>query len=605
MKTFTCRVLAFNLLVTCCPWHESFAEGSSRQTQISNSTVRINVTQADGVYVKNPIIATNAPDAEAASANTIRMREIVDSLKGMPGIFYFPAGSYYFDGATEGHDATIETTGAFQTIQGDGPNGTRILQICRKVGATIKLRGTGCEVRDLYVGSADLTDKFRLDWEKNPHQAAIHLDAPYDPTRNPWEPPAAWSLDVKVINVNINSHGNAVLLEKYSRPFKIGIQVDGPWLNIYAHTLWITDTFTAIQITQGKVLAGPAKFIDVNYYACYARGATGTEEWTTFLKSEGTFMEQVELIHCTFLGAQFIYMDGQPTEQGALNIPVYDMVIDHCYINVLDMPDVFTKRPLNASHSGIYMNLPPYASGEGSNYGRNIRFTNNSCTGRAPEGGAFFYLQGMLRGLTFADNDISSGNAASCLMVEPQGVLNEGAVHQEPDTSIRDVKVYNNYFRNWRNIVTIGSAKAPGSKSTYVQRVNITGNQSVYEGVSRFDTETGLNISCARQVIIAQNNFQERRGDAVRIEKCEDVLVNGNEFRGLNSNAYAAVRVNMTDGFNIASNVFRSFQFGVAVQGSENGLITSNLIRDVQKGLDGIDPSKVEEYANKIIPTTK
>ena len=146
------------------------------------------------------------------------------------------------------------------------------------------------------------------------------------PIRQPstWTHPAMhWSLDPQILNVTVNTTGNNIVITDYYRPFQEGVQVTGPWLNVYVHTMSMRDVFNAININQGERIAGPAKFIDVNVYSTAPQGAPPDKvstTWNTFFKSEGHFMEQVELIHCTYIGSQFIYMDGsQPSPASTLS----------------------------------------------------------------------------------------------------------------------------------------------------------------------------------------------------------------------------------------------------------------------------------------------
>ena len=115
------------------------------------------------------------------------------------------------------------------------------------------------------------------------------------------------------------------------------------------------------------------------------------------------------------------------------NSPVYDMVIDHDYINTGWVEDTGDPK-----QSGIYLNLPPLA--DGSNCSRDIRFTNNSCTARSPRHGAFFCVTGTCRGSTVSENDIASGCADKCIYIRASS-----QVKPQEGIAIRDIKITNEY----------------------------------------------------------------------------------------------------------------------------------------------------------------
>ena len=86
-----------------------------------NSAHYINVTQADGLFVKEPLIVCDAFDARTAAENSRRIKAIMASDKISERCrIHFPAGIYYFDGAAEGWEASIQTTHKFQSITGGG-----------------------------------------------------------------------------------------------------------------------------------------------------------------------------------------------------------------------------------------------------------------------------------------------------------------------------------------------------------------------------------------------------------------------------------------------------------------------------------------------------
>ena len=218
----------------------------------------INVAQADGQWVREPLVATEADDETIAAANSQRIRAILSSpAVGEDCTFYFPAGKYYFDGAAPGELATIASTAERQTFAGDGMNATIIVQKSTAVGATFRIAHDRCIIRDLMIASADRDKDYRAEWDDNRHGVAIHLDAPED----------RWYADPQILNVNVNSHGNDIVLRDFLRPFDIGVKVTGPWLNVYVHTMWMRGVKNAIYVNEGRRIAGPAKFIDVNAYA--------------------------------------------------------------------------------------------------------------------------------------------------------------------------------------------------------------------------------------------------------------------------------------------------------------------------------------------------
>ena len=571
----------------------------------------IDVTCVDGKYVNKPVLATEKYEPEIAKENSQRIQAILKAVSDISCVIYFPGGNFYFDGAAEGWQGSIETTHPFQTICGAGMNGTRILQVSRSVSSTIRLRHTGCAVRDLYIGSADTNDTFNIDWEKAPHQTAIHLDS----VVSDWK---SWPCDPRIQNVNINSNGNTILGPySYSRPFKTGIKISGSWLNIYVHTVWIMDTFTAIDIDQGPVMAGPAKFIDINFYSPHVAGGQKTQEWTTFFRSRSYFMEQVELIHCTFIGAQFIYMDSRPVQPKGELTPVYDMVVDHCYINVHDTPHSSASTEPYPERSGIYMNLQPLQAGKNSSYSRDIRFTNNSCTGRSTSQGAFFYLEGMCRGITIADNDISCGYGNDkCIYIRPTSQLNVDGVSKASDIGIRDVKIYNNYFRNWKTLITIGGDKQDPSRQSLppqdvsagkdtpsyrVQRVNIFNNQSMQESGTENVALTGCYLERCSQVVISGNNFAEKKSSGIVLRDCGNALVNSNSLVAIDSNdpAYGIAMFGCQSGA-VTGNSLKKFRNGIYLDKCRQISLGNNVLDDAAYGISCMGSSQISLSGNII-----
>ena len=366
----------------------------------------------------------------------------------------------------------------------------------------------------MQIASADCDRQYKADWSEKHHQTAIHLDAPEDPN---------WHTDPQVLDVNINSSGNNIVLTDFYRPFNTGVKVTGPWLNVYVHTMWMREVNNALYVCQGRRIAGPAKFIDVN---AYATPPQYSKVWNIFFKSEGSFMEQVELIHCTYIGSQFICMDGSSLPPAGWRNPVYDMVIDHNYIN-----NYWLDRDEDPRKSGVYFNLPPLA--DGSNYSRDIRFTNNSCTGRASAHGAFFYVTGNCRGITISENDIACGGDDKCIYIRANSQVAKDGI------SVRDIKITNNYIRSYRNPITIGGDAQDPSRTGQTkldndpfttERVVIVGNQTmnldplVNTGLTtcylnqcrKVSVSGNAFVNTAKSVLVAQVRRDDRRWQQLR-----------------------------------------------------------------------------------------
>jgi hypothetical protein len=580
----------------------------SSVVQQSNSPQFINVTQADGVYVRDPVVATAAADPAIARQNSVHMQAIMKAPgTGPKCLIYFPPGQYYFDGAAPGWQASIETTHPDQTIAGADINATRVLQLNRDVASTVRLRHTGSTVRDLFIGAADHDTAFHPEWEAQPLNAALFLDAAStEQTR--------WPSDPVVRNVNINSPGNTIARQSFYRPFRTGIRITGAWLNIYAHTLWITHTFTAIDIDQGPVMAGPAKFIDINHYCIEAIGKSRV--WTTFFRSTAHFMEQVELIHCTFIGAQFIRMDGRPGTNTAGHYPAYNMIIDHNYINVYDTMEAPEAHSSDPVYSGIYLNLPPLISTDSqTNYSRDIRFSNNSCTGRTPTRGAFFYVEGNCRGITLSENDISCAGADKCIYIRPGQPMASRDPLAQADVAIRDVKINNNYFRNWRAPITIGGDKRDPARTDLppkdpargrdddaacIQRVIIANNQSMQEGPTTRIGLTHAYLNRCRQVSISGNTFDETAGFGFALQGCEDVSITGNSLRGLRMNSHTGILLQGVSNGAATGNSVNTFANGITVIASTGIALGVNAVSGARCAIECRDTASVSLTGNTI-----
>lgn len=537
----------------------------------ANTNYFINVTQADGVFVREPVVPADQYDEATAAANTLRMCKIMNRA-GSKCTIYFPAGQYYFNGAAAGWISSIESTQPEQTFLGDGMNSTVIRQKSLAVASTIRIRHDRCSICEMQFASADYNKEYQAEWDAKSHVAAIHLDAPED----------HWHVDPQILNVNINSSGNNIILMDFYRPFSTGVKVTGPWLNVYVHTMWMREVHNAIYVSEGKLIAGPAKFIDVNVYAT---PPTHSKIWNIFFKSEGYLMEQVELIHCTYIGSQFIYMDGAPIPPETKHAPVYDMVIDHNYINTCWLEDDGDPK-----QSGIYLNLPPLA--DGSNYSRDIRFTNNSCTGRSPRHGAFFYVTGTCRGITVSENDIASGCADKCIYIRASG-----QVKTQEGIAIRDIKITNNYIRSFANPITIGGDAQDPSRTgemekgrdndPYVnERVIISGNQTMNLEPCATAGLTTCFLNQCRKVTVNGNSFVNTAKSVLIARKCEELTVLGNNFGGLNNetaeNGIELIGCRMA---NLSGNTIRGLRCGIVISSSEQISVGQNVIAETKQGL--------------------
>ena len=567
----------------------------------TNSACFVDVTRVDGVLVKEPIIASPIYQEDIATRNTARMKAIMSS----PAIgeycrIHFPAGSYYFNGAAEGWKASIQTTARNQSITGDGVNATRIIQKSTEVYATVKISHSNCTIQNLSIMSADYQPKFNREWDTQPHQTAILLETL---ATNP-----PWHTDPQILNVNINATGNNITMDGFYRPFKIGIKSLGPWLNIYAQSMFIQHVHNAIYINQGSIIAGPAKFIDINSYA--TAPVKGSQTWNTFFKSEGHFMEQVELIHCTYIGSQFIYMDGTKFSPDDVDFsktptnPVYNMLIDHCYINSL----WYSLPSGDPKWSSIYFNLPPKPGGINPSFGselysKKIIFTYNWCAGKSPRDGAFFYVEGNLKGLTIHGNDFASGGRDRCIYIRAtQPLLNS-------DVAVRDIEITNNYFNDFRNPVTIGGNKydpsrvnpSPGYQESneqasaatgrdddtqWVEGVMITGNQTFYLPNLEKTQLTGLFLNRVRQVTVSGNKFAKTNGSSVIMRQCEDIILNGNSFAGFTDDGECGIYLLNSRNATLTGNMLRGFKQGIFLQDSQDMAINGNNVFKCQTALE-------------------
>jgi hypothetical protein len=578
------------------------AEAFATVIPAENNAHFVDVTQGDGVYVVEAIASTDDFSPAAARVNSERIHAILTNKNiGEQCLIYFPPGRYYFDGAADDWRATIETTARSQTIAGAGMNATRILQASRDVPATIRLRHDQAAIRDLFIGSADTDAAFRLEWEEAPHQTAIHIDAPAE--ANPW------SASPRVERVAINSYGNSILQKQFSRPFKEGIRITGAWLDVYIRQIWMTDIFTGVYVDQGAVMAGPAKIMEVNHYSTHDRDGA-SHAWTTFFKSETNFMEQVELLDCMFIGAQFVYMDGQPREQGSSNTPVFNMVISGNYINVHDVGNAPEALEPDARWSGLYFNLPARRrEGAPPDYSRDIRFVDNSCTGRAPRDGAFFYVEGMLRGLTLSGNDVSSGGADRCIQIRATEELSEPDGDTGDNVAIRDIKITANYFRNYRNIITTGSGfgdsmrngvDRPASDLYQVQRLIFAHNQSMMEGPTEATQLTAGYFARVRQLVIDGNTLAPTPSVALAVNDSEDVTVRGNALVGTGTEQSRGIILTNVKSAAVANNTLRGFNSGIDIRGGKGIVVMGNALTECPNPVTADESTQYQSIGNSV-----
>jgi hypothetical protein len=517
----------------------------------------IDVTLADGVYVKEPLLRADAYDENTARENTRRIHSILTSQSVASNcLIYFPAGVYFFDGAGPGWDASIQTTHPRQTIAGDGMNATIIAQKNTSLAATVKIHHDACTIRDLQVRSADLSAVYQPDWDQNRHRAAIWLDAPGK----------AWKADPQILDVNINTSGNNVAFKDFHRPFETGVKATGPWLDIYVHTLWMRDVKNGIDLDQGAFIGGPAHFIDVNFVATSQQVYRG---WTTFLRSQSRFMEVVKIIDCFFIGSQFIHMEGRPTGKDEKHNPAYTIVIDHNYMNTLwgDAGD-------EARYSGIYMNLPP--SPDGRSYSRNICFTNNYVAGRAPKHGAFFHLQGVCRGIDISNNFIGSGRSGKCIQVLPGQPIGPG------DVAMRDIRITENYICDYRRAITIGGDDSLG----WTEGISIAGNQTFFHPSPNPIGETTVDLIRARAASVVGNAFAETAGSSLIARQCERLSISDNQINGLGSErSPRGIALEDSRDVTITGNHVRGFERAVSLEGSDRVTAGSNAFGDAASGV--------------------
>ena len=511
-------------------------ENKSIYTRENNAHF-INVMQADGVYVKETLIQSEFYDESTANHNSEAIAEIMKTAPPKCTI-YFPGGMYHFNGAADSGRAVIVSSGEMQSFAGDGINATFIREKSRDTETFFLMAHGHCSISDMSITSADMAEAYTVEWENEPHKTAVTFDCS--------KAPNLFTAGCILQNLVINSTGNDIIRTSYHRPFETAVKVRGNWLDTYCHTMWMTDVFTGFDVAEkwvgGALMGGPIRIINVHSYA--SNGDSGKKQrWNTFFKSEGAIMEQIEILNCMYIGSQFIRIDSAVGEDRK---PSYDMVIDHNYINT-----VWIDAGSDETKSGIYINLP-VIDGQ---YSRDIRFTNNSCTGRSPGDGAFFYVKGAVRGVTFADNDVSSGGADKCVYIRSTEAA-DGT-----DTGIRDVKIYGNYFRNYKNPITVGG-DSKAKDDFYIDRVIVMGNQTMNEAAVERIGKVGINLSRCRSVTLTGNTLCPTLGYALTMYGCERAAVSGNIFEGFDTDTPGEVGIWLKECKDIAlgTNVMHGFK---------------------------------------------
>lgn len=532
-----------------------------------NNAHFINVMQVDGIYVKEALIQNDVYDESEANHNSKSIAKIMKSAPARCTI-YFPGGIYHFNGSAENGRATVATSAAMQSFAGDGMNATFIREKSQEVETVFLMAHDRCILSDMSITSADMAGEYKKEWEDFPHGTAVAIDCYYSD--------APFSAECIFQNLTINSSGNSLVTKAYYRPFEIAFKVRGNWLDPYFHSIWMTDVFTGFDVSEGSAggfaMGGSIQIIDVNYYMTLdPNGDAGSKlHWSIFYRSRGLAMEQLEILHCMYIGSQFIYVD---IEEGESHKPAYDMVIDHNYINTVKL-----DAGSDETKSGIYMNLP---SIEGA-YSRDVRFTNNSCSGRSPGSGAFFYVKGAVRGITFADNDVSSGGADKCVYIRSTDLAAPGN-----EVGVRDVKIAGNYFRNYQNPITVGGdgydPSRTGGKAKddfHIDRVIVSNNQIMGEipEIERI-ARGGIHLSKCRSVSITGNTQCPTQGYALTLYECERVAITGNSFESFldGTRGKAGVWLNRCRGVSVGTNAIYGFSEAIAEIDCENVLISSNI----------------------------
>lgn len=574
-----------------------------------NSARFINVTRADTVFVKAPLIRSDHYDKRIAALNTSRIKSIMSSpAVGAHCRIHFPAGRYYFNGAATGWQASIQSTARNQSFTGDGINATQIIQNSTGVSATIKISHSNCTIQNLSITSADLQAAYNPDWDQHPLKTAILLEF------SELSPPA-WGTDPQILNVNINTTGNNMVTDGFYRPFKTGLKIHGPWLNVYAHTMFIHDVHNAIYINQGHMLAGPASFVDINAVATAINNPKIPQPWNVFFKSESNFMEAVSLINCFYMGSQFINMDGSkiaPEDDKSTRIPTtpaYLMTVTGCYVNALWQ----TSPSDDPMWSSIYMNLPPRPGGIQPGlgeplYSHTLIFKDNNFTGKTPRNGAFFYTEGNVKNLELRGNEFSSGGGDRAIYVRTKTPLTDS------DVAVRNITIADNTFMDFRNPITIGGSKYDPSRAVeatssdddpyWADGVSITGNQSSYFPVTEKGQLSAIFLNRARRVTVSGNRLPKTVGSSVIMRECEEITINGNNFAGIDDSGVVGIGLMKCRNASVSGNTIRGFGRGIRTDGSEGVAINGNSLAKCKTGLSLLKSPGLSVLGNVISDTT-
>jgi hypothetical protein len=201
-------------------------------------------------------------------------------------------------------------------------------------------------------------------------------------------------------------------------------------------------------------------------------------------------------------------------------------------------------------------------------------------------------MTGTCRGITVADNDISSGGADKCvyLRATSQAKPQEGI-------ALRDIKITNNYIRNFRNPITIGG-DAPDPPRTrgldkghdddpYVnERVIIAGNQTMNEESVAPIGLTTCFLNQRRKVTVNGNSFVNTARSVLIARKCEEVTVLGNNFGGLGrETAVSGLELLSCRMANLSGNTIRGLSRGIVIKDSEQVSVSQNVIAETKVGL--------------------
>jgi hypothetical protein len=204
----------------------------------------------------------------------------------------------------------------------------------------------------------------------------------------------------------------------------------------------------------------------------------------------------------------------------------------------------------------------------------------------------------MCRGLTFSHNDISSPGIDKAIYIRATQRLEQDGVSRADDTAIRDVKITHNYFRSFRNVITIGGDKDDPERLAvpedsplrgrdddpgWVQRVVVAHNQNMMEGATDTLGLTTCYLNRVRQAVVESNTFTETAGSALVVRNTEEVSVTGNSFRGLNApRGRQGITLINTRCASVTGNILAQFGTGFVVEQSSHVTFGHNVVRDAE-----------------------